>query len=193
MLHCALVLNGRKDAVQRCGRPHPFGCNLVVWLEVPANVHRGPLGSIQLINDGCFVGGRRLGNVSKDGSELGIVGLRRDSLGPEERDVVERATVVQLVDLLGWRLVLKQVFGGGYVQSDAQDPCPHVVVLVGDVVKGACKCQELTERVPPQRIAVIFFSLDNLGKFARLYSISFFKNQPTQPSPSQQPERAESP
>ena len=86
---------------------------VVVGGVVAADVDRAALHGVELVDDRRLVRGERLGDRGELGRERGVVGLRRQLLGPVHGQVEVAAPVVELVDLARRRAALVEHRAGG--------------------------------------------------------------------------------
>src|SRR5699024_1415517 len=142
----------RDDLVERLRRTHDRVRLVLGRVVVPAEVDLAALYAEQFACDRVLVLAQRLRDRC-DGIGQGlIVGLLRQLLRPEQREVEVAAAVVDLADLARRRLVLLEEGGRRVVQCRGEHARAIVALLVLEVAERLRDREELAHGVPAQVI-----------------------------------------
>ena len=85
-------------------------------------------------------------------SEVGVVGLRGQSIGPVEGEVEMAAAIVEFAGLTGGGFVFVEELADGVVHRFGKHERFGVVGLRAEVFEGDGDGEEFTERIPPQMV-----------------------------------------
>ena len=85
-------------------------------------------------------------------SEVGVVGLRGQGIGPVEGEVEMAAAIVEFAGLTGGGFVFVEELADGVVHRFGKHERFGVVGLRAEVFEGDGDGEEFTERIPPQMV-----------------------------------------